>query len=207
MNDEAKTISIAVEEAVRHCLSANEEIRWIGLPSPSITLTTYDIFFTLFGAICMLFIIVWEGLVTYATFQLIAHQPSILFLHVFGLIFFFISVYMMVGRYYYRKHKKRHLSYAITSKRALILEDFKLVRSIYLSSVLAISLQEHSGGIGHIHFLDPTNSTWRFSQDGWPIDPSRDCNISFLDVPRARDVYTVALSVKMALLEGTEGPT
>lgn len=96
------------------------------------------------------------------------HRPDKTFRHVgmiWGTPFVLIGQYMIWGRFVYRWWVKKRTYYALTSRRALIVESGLRGRassSAYFENLVRVDKRVRSDGIGSIMFGGPTadNSRW-----------------------------------------------
>ena len=105
-------------------LLQSETIEWSGQPETSVNFNRTDIFLIPFS-------LLWGGFALFALVALIfswfagtREAESIIgyLVGIFMIVFFaIIGVYLIVGRFAYKKWQKRRTHYALTNKRALVL--------------------------------------------------------------------------------------
>lgn len=138
-------------------LLKDEKIMWSGRPEVSADFTKADIFLIPFSLVWGGFILVWFGSVISIhlrnTDDLGISGASIMFF-VIGTVFSFLGVYFVVGRYIYKRWKKRRTFYALTDRRALVLTlTFgRRIEGAFLDRLASINKSVRSSGIGTLHF-------------------------------------------------------
>lgn len=168
-----------------------ETIVWSGQPNPSVIFHSED-----FGLIP--FSLLWGG---FAIFWLLGasglggfwkSQPDHTF-QWFGVIwgtpFVLVGQYFIWGRFVYARWKKKRTYYALTNRRALIVENGWRRRdssSAYFENLAMIAKQVRSDGIGRISFGGPVTSPWQWGRNSPPPSPIFD------DVDDADMVFQIA---------------
>ena len=111
-------------ELLRH----GETVMWQGSPDPSLRFGPADLilipFFTLWGGFALIWNIAVWGSGAPLPFKL------------FGIPFLAIGSYVTVGRFMVAARRKRQTTYAITTERAIIIDDRGKVRYVELEAVL-----------------------------------------------------------------------
>jgi len=99
---------------VRPYLRRDEQLLWHGTPDARVWFTSEDAFLIPFSLLWSGFAFSWEfGVVS-------SGGPGLA--QLWGIPFMALGLYLVVGRFFYKSYRKRHTVYAITTKRALILE-------------------------------------------------------------------------------------
>jgi hypothetical protein len=93
-------------------LHADEQVLWSGRPDPDVRFAPADVFMVPFGLLWGVFTLVFEvSLIT-------NHAP--LFFTLSGVPLVAVGLYVMVGRFLVKRHRKLRTAYAVTNQRALI---------------------------------------------------------------------------------------
>ncbi|HEY1256617.1 MAG TPA: hypothetical protein VGF01_17730 [Terracidiphilus sp.] len=171
-----------------------ETLLWMGQPSRKVIFHSNDIFAIPFSLMWGGFAIFWELGVT-GSFQMSAHSAPSFFV-LWGIPFVVIGQYMIWGRFLYTAWRKSHTYYAVTNKRAIILNTApsRKVTDRSLRNLGNLSISTRTDGIGTIEFQPVTEFNPNF---GWGNRRSRnqlDINLSnaiFYDIPDARAVYQI----------------
>ena len=134
-----------------------EEILWTGRPDPSVNFDRRDLALVPFS-------IAWAGFAIFATAGFVVgygeavksggQEGSFLFL-VLGAMFSLLGLYLLVGRFFYKRWDKLRLYYALTDARVLILKTAgttPTVSGIPWDKVPAIGKSEGYGGTGTVTF-------------------------------------------------------
>ncbi|AMM19300.1 hypothetical protein AX769_03075 [Frondihabitans sp. PAMC 28766] len=98
------------DTAARHELRPGERLLWSGRGDPRVVFSKSDAFIVPFSLLWGGFAIFWESQV------LLEGGPS--FLPLFGGVFCVIGLYLIVGRFFVKAHRKRTTTYAVTDRRA-----------------------------------------------------------------------------------------
>lgn len=100
----------ALERLQPH-VSPDEQMLWSGAPDPRVVFTAYDLFLVPFSILWGGFAMVWET---------VALTDGPVIMKLWGIPFVLVGLYMMVGRFFYKRYAKRRTAYGVTSQRALI---------------------------------------------------------------------------------------
>lgn len=145
------------QQVFQEQLLKGEDILWSGQPDPNVTFTTMDIFLIPFSLFWGGFAIFWEILVLifprgvdYGDFNFVAH----LIFPLFGIPFVIIGLYLMFGRFIYKKWKKRRTYYAVTNKRLISLSKAwgQHFQEANIKSISGLGKKVRSDGIGTLTF-------------------------------------------------------
>jgi hypothetical protein len=91
-------------------LRPGERLLWSGRPDPGVWFTPADAFLIPFSILWGGFAIFWEAGVS----------GGPVFGVVWGIPFVAVGVYMIVGRFFYKRHRKKRTCYGITDRRAIV---------------------------------------------------------------------------------------
>ena|SRR2546425_4352019 len=141
---------VDVREVFGRELVPGEQVLWSGRPDPRRLLDATDVYVIPFSLLWGGFAIFWE---------ILAIQAGDLVGELWGIPFVLVALYLIAGRFLFRGWKRRRTTYAVTSRRAIIVSKGwnRDVTSIYLTSVLDIGRSVRPDGIGTIRF---GSSSW-----------------------------------------------
>jgi len=172
-------------------LLPGETVQWSGRPNPAVIFHQED-------WLAIPFSLLWGG---FAIFWLLGasgiwdvwtNRPSRGFQY-FGLVwgtpFVIVGQYMIWGRFLYRRWKKQRTYYALTNRRALIVENGLKSRassSAYFENLAMIDKRVRADGVGSISFGGPVTGEWQWGRRNSPRPPTFD------DLDNADSVYQTA---------------
>ena len=93
-------------------LRPGEQLRWVGQPDPRVRFSATDVFLIPFSVMWGGFAVVWE-------YTAIASGAPIGFV-LWGLPFVLIGMYLIFGRFIYKKRRKLMTVYGLTDSRAIV---------------------------------------------------------------------------------------
>ena len=175
-------------------LLPGEVIQWTGRPNPSVTFHSEDLYMIPFSLLWGGFAIFWllgaSGIWDWSN-----HPNKNLgwFGIVWGTPFVLAGQDLIWGRFVYERWKKKRTYYAITNRRALIVEYGLRNRNVTAASFEALSMigkKVRSDGIGSIAFGGPVTAKFRAGKNNPPRPPTFD------DVDGADAVYQLAISIQ-----------
>jgi hypothetical protein len=97
---------------LRPLLRQGEQLRWVGQPDPRVLFTPADLFLVPFS-------LMWGGFAVFWEIQVLTSGGSTFFA-LWGIPFVLIGLYFIVGRFIYKKHRKRKTVYGLTDSRAIV---------------------------------------------------------------------------------------
>ncbi len=172
-------------------LLSGETVEWTGYPNPAVLFHKEDWSMVPFS-------LLWGG---FAVFWLLGasgiwgvwmNRPNRSF-QWFGLIwgtpFVLIGQYMIWGRFIHRRWKKQRTYYALTNRRALIVQvgfRGRTTSSAYFENMSMLDKWVRSDGIGSISFGGPVTGEWRWGKGNPPRPPTFD------DIDNVDSVYKIA---------------
>lgn len=185
----------SAEAAIAPYLEAGERILWSGIPVRGILFRREDRYFLPFGIFWLAltsFFLVSAVLGTHEAEGILPALPFVLI----PLLFVAIGLYMVVGRFVWDTDVRDSTSYALTTKRAIVLKRFpsREFTSVDLSRATEVQTVERRDGSGTIIFGPRLADGWR----GFPR-PGPDA----LMFERIRD-FTAALQVVRAAGRGRD---
>ncbi|HUA40131.1 MAG TPA: hypothetical protein VMA32_01080, partial [Streptosporangiaceae bacterium] len=92
-------------------LRPGERLLWSGRPDPTVWLTAADMFMIPFS-------ILWGGFAIFWEIGVSSGGPN--FGTIWGIPFVALGLYMIFGRFFYKKYRKKRTCYGITDQRALV---------------------------------------------------------------------------------------
>jgi len=96
-------------------LRADERLLWHGSPDAGTWFTSEDLFLVPFSILWCGFAIFWESSAI--------RGDSPFFFRLWGIPFVAVGLYVVAGRFFYKNYRKRRTQYAITTRRAMIVES------------------------------------------------------------------------------------
>jgi hypothetical protein len=98
-------------DGLRGYLRPGEELLWQGGPARSFTLTSADGYLIPFSIMWLAFTAFWE---------VSAARTGVVFAEIWGVPFIALGLYMLAGRFLYKRYQHRHTEYGVTRDRAMI---------------------------------------------------------------------------------------
>jgi hypothetical protein len=175
-------------------LSKSEYIIWFGKPETTIYFTHSDFILIPFSLLFGIPAILWE----IQTFNMI--QKNGLADFYYGIPFLIMGLYLLFGRFIFKKWKKKRTYYAITNKRIIIMTNIwgTHFNNMVISSILKISKKINSIGVGTLVFKEHSSILgllFRFhisvNNTGLDILPFYSSEIGFYDIQNAEKVYNL----------------
>lgn len=133
--------------AMQAQVDPGERILWAGRPAQGVRLEASDAFFVPFGLLWGVFALLWEAV-------LILHDGPIWF-HAVGIVSASFALHLVIGRLVAGAIRRARTVYALTDRRAILVEGRGRVLSIDLRAPLPIELREGRWGRGTIQFTWP----------------------------------------------------
>jgi hypothetical protein len=175
-------------------LLPGETIQWTGSPNPRVIFHSEDAYMIPFSLMWGGFAIFWllgaSGILQWSNHP---NKNFEWFAIIWGVPFVLVGQYMIWGRFLYERWKKKRTYYALTNRRALIVEHGLRSHSISSASFETLSMIDkrvRSDGIGSISFGGPVTGKWRAGRNNPPRPPTFD------DVDGADAVYQIAINIQ-----------
>ena len=173
-------------------LLPGERIEWTGRPNPAVMFHQEDWLMIPFSLLWGGFAIFWL-LGASGIWRIWTNAPGRTFQY-FGLIwgtpFVLAGQYMIWGRFVYRRWKKQRTYYALTNRRAVIVEGGLRGRassSAYFENLPMVEKRVRTDGIGSISFGGPVRGEWQLGRANPPRPPTFD------DVDAVESVYQIVI--------------
>lgn len=187
--DEAEQPEWEYSTPIEPMLAPGEKILWHGQPDPSVNTGPAEFYLVPFSIILLLVGILWA--ITFTTA---------------GWIFVIGGVYAVVGRFFWKAHRKRLTYYAITDRRIIRLAGRK-GKAQPFSEIPDIKLRVRSSGNGTIRFSDRPAFTVVYQNSGmdWVSLFGNPDEIAFYDIPDAQEVHDLVLEQVYKAEEASAG--
>ncbi len=190
----------------RWWLQFDEQVLWEGAPDPTVIFAKQDRVLVPFSIVWAGFALFWEAGVSTAGFI-----PG----SIFGLVFVIVGVYLVIGRFFYKRWDRRRTRYVVTNRRAVVLRSggrslqeapiafapmqVELARDgRHASVVWSLDPQpdRQAGGFARLTSTGAMGSTWLIGS-GWPgSGGSRTPAVAFLDVTDFERLLAVVNQVR-----------
>ena len=122
---------------------------------------------------------------------------------IWGTPFVVVGQYLIWGRFVYQRWKKKRMYYALTNRRALIIEfgfRNRTSSSAFFDTVPSVDKRVRRDGIGSISFGGPVRGELQFGKSTTPRPPTFD------DVENADAVYQIVLRLQDQAHKSTGTP-
>jgi len=147
------------------------------------------------------FAIFWESSVLFMIPHNAPGAIDIVF-PLFGIPFVLVGLYLIFGRFIYKKWKKRRTYYAVTNRRVLSLSNAfgQQFQKLNIKSISGISKRIRSDGKGTLTFgggQSPFFFGYQFYMNtGLDILPFFASQLGFYDINNANEVYKLLMDIK-----------
>ncbi len=129
-------------------LRDGEALSWQGSPDPAVRFTSADRILIPFSLLWGGFALVWNGVVW--------SSNAPFFFRLWGLPFLAVGFYVTIGRFMVSARRKSKTTYAVTSERAIIIDDRSQVRYVELAHVLHETTTQKQGRAVTVNFRAPS---------------------------------------------------
>jgi hypothetical protein len=173
-------------------LLPGEKIEWSGRPNPAVIFHQEDWLVIPFSLLWGGFAIFWL-LGAFGVWDIWTNRPTQTFQYfgvIWGTPFVLMGQYLIWGRFVYRRWKKQRTYYALTNRRALIVDSGLRGRassSAYFENLPMIDKFVRPDGIGSINFGGPVKGEWQWGRGNPPRSPTFD------DVNDVDSVYQIVV--------------
>ena len=186
-------------QVFRDRLLEDEKILWSGRPDPGMHFTLMDLFLVPFS-------LQWGGFAIYSQlseFIFDTGQEDIdITFALFGSLFVLVGLYLIFGRFIYKKWRKLRTYYAITNHRILALYTAfgKHYLELDIKSVTEINIRTWADGKGFLIFNEGKSSFFNGNQfyrnTGMDIFSCFKYPLALYDIPNANEVYRLIVDTK-----------
>jgi hypothetical protein len=142
----------AVTQMFQEHLLPGEKLLWAGQPDPNILFSQTDFFL-------IPLTLLWTAFCIFATWDiwypiLDGNPDSFVFPAIVPIIFLMVGLYMLFGRFFFKKWKKQRAFYAVTNRRVLVLTKTfgEQLHESNIKLIPAINKRVRSDGIGTLIF-------------------------------------------------------
>ncbi len=153
--------------AIQPELMAGESTLWAGQPNTRIIFHKEDLFLVPFSLLWGGFAIFWEtGVLGLWNFG--PHPGGFSwFMALWGIPFVVVGQYVIWGRFVYAAWKKRRTHYAVTNRRAIVVQSGwkRQMASVYVDSLPTLTKEDGAGGLGTLRFAQ-ADPMW-VRRGGW----------------------------------------
>lgn len=182
----------SAREAFDSELLRDEDILWYAQPDPSGRITWADLFLIPFGLFWTIFSIFWVA----AVFVIAVTDEPAAFLGVaFGIPFVLVGLYMLFGRFWYKRWAKKRTYYAVTSRRILALSKIwsRSLHAAFIDTIPSIKKSIREDGSGTLWF---GNTPWwvtMYGNTGLEFFGAMygESPVVFYDIKEASEVYNL----------------
>lgn len=179
-------------DVFRPYLLSGERVLWSGQPRQGLALSGRDIFLIPFSLFWGGFAIIWNVIAWVAPFQNNgADNGPVWLFPLFGLPFLAIGLYLIFGRFLHDASIRKHVYYAVTDQRVLVLRQKRSAKitSLDLRRLPKLELTEHRDGTGTLAFEANNNFYWGgMNGFSWWV-PSLSSSTQFFRIDDPRRVY------------------
>ncbi len=157
-------------EAVRPELTSGESILWAAQPSTSVIFHREDLTLVPFSLFWGGFAIFWEAGVAGLWGGPAKGAGPSLFMMLWGVPFVLIGQYLIWGRFLVAAWKKRRTFYALTNRRAIVVQNgwSRQTASAYVDTLPTLIKESSANGIGTLRF-SPADSMWSGRRGNWGV--------------------------------------
>jgi hypothetical protein len=194
-------VELETRARVAEELEPGEQLLWSGRPDYQRWFYPLDVLLVSFSVLWGGFAIFWE------TLALSSHtaRDSVIF-PLWGIPFVVMGLYLMVGRFFVRRWRRRRTIYALSDQRAFAITPAwprgERVTSVWLGSYPPVDQRLMSKGRGTLWIGSvPGPQKWLAGDYGWPGAQRAAGNaVIFSDIPDAAEVYA---RIRRQLTEGS----
>lgn len=153
----ATLVPYTIQELLGDDLSPGERVLWHGQPDPSVLFAKADRFFVPFSLLWGGFAFFWEGSVIASLLRgedRSGNGGSLWLFVLFGAAFVVMGLYIVAGRFIYKRVKKKRTFYVVTDRRVLTLTTLwgRHLSAAFIDRLPSLQKSTDSGGVGTVHF-------------------------------------------------------
>lgn len=135
-----------MEELIYDNLQEEEQILWQGRPNPNKLFTKFDMFYFPITLLWCVAIAFFGYLIVKASSEF-----DLTYIYIIFIIFTAMGLYLLVGRFLYKKARRKSIYYYITNKRAIILNKDS-IKFENLENIKGIHKDQLKDGSGTLTF-------------------------------------------------------
>jgi hypothetical protein len=180
-------------DVFRSYLFAGERVLWSGQPKQGLALSGRDTLFIPFSLMWGGFAIFWNFGVWFMIPDSGGDNPD-WFFRLWGLPFLVIGIYLIIGRFFHDASIRKHLFYAVTNQRILVLRGLRSSKltSLDIHHLPRLELSEHRDGTGTIAFDGDTSFFSLGGRNGFGYwVPALGSATQFFGIDNPRKVYEI----------------
>jgi hypothetical protein len=185
---------IDIKSELEPYLQDNELLLWTGMPKQGFMLRKGDWIAIPFSLFWGGFAIAWE----FSVLQMGDLNFTNIFA-LFGIPFVLIGIYMLFGRFFFEKFRRKNILYGMTSDRLLIRSGIhsKKFNSIQIKALRGITYSKRLDGSGTIVLGTESYMAGLFRGTGWPSgSPMAPV---FELIPNVEDVYKQIVNLQRSV--------
>jgi len=179
-----------IQTELKQHLDSNETLVWTGKPKSGIVFRTADVFMIPFSLLWCGFAIFW--------FVGVTNSGAPLFFSLFGLMFVFIGLIFVFGRFIIDSKQRENTIYGITESRIIIKSGIfgNKIKSLNIRTISDIECNEKNNGTGTINIgpKNPLFNLWGIGMSWWP--GLTKANPSLELIPEVRKVYNKIIELQ-----------
>ncbi|MCW2995035.1 MAG: hypothetical protein JWQ18_2530, partial [Conexibacter sp.] len=162
-------------------LRPGERLLWSGRPDPDVTFTAADVYLIPFSLLWAGFVVVWE----LTAITEVDGGAGWLF-PLWGIPFVLVGAYMLVGRFFAKRRRKRKTVYGVTDERALVAVGDDSLSDSPIRHVPVSRRRSRDGHLSVTFGSAPSGSSKMYANSGMELMSFRSTNlVAFYDVADA----------------------
>jgi hypothetical protein len=198
-------IEQAAYQAIQPELTSGESILWAAQPLTSVIFHREDFYLIPFSLFWGGFAIVWEGLVTGSLLHPVHRNGGPLgFMMLWGVPFVLLGQYFIWGRFLVAAWKKRRTFYAVTNRRAIVVQQAwgRKTAAAFLDTLPSLIKEGGANGVGTLRFsAAPVFNRGSFTFGAWDGMSVGDTPV-FRDIDELEAIYNLVSEQRERLREG-----
>jgi hypothetical protein len=173
-------------------LMRGEKVTWQGRPDASRLLTRADLYRIPFSLLWLGFVVFWEA----GVLGLLDHtrNRAPVWFALWGIPFIAVGLYMVFGRFWVRRVRRRHTTYAVTDRRVLSIVEgrFRTTRNAqFIDRIPTINVAARGDGSGTVVFGNESIWSAAASEEFSPWGSRRiggSAPVVFIDIEHAQRI-------------------
>ena len=191
-------LKISPEEQFQEHLQAGEKILWAGQPNPRIHFNSADRFLIPLSIWVFGFAIFWIIMAT--------NMGAPIIFPIFGSIFLALGFYHLIGRFWYKKWRKRRTYYTLTNQRlmSIYMGRTHLFKELSIVRLNHLSKDVRNDGSGTIYFDKSDGGLFSHNptimqNTGLELLGYSSSALHFFDIDNVNQVYQTIQDVRNSL--------